>query len=51
MAGGGHGMDLDAETSLYKLAVPLGHVPVTGMGLVLCSGVGVATKLFGPASA
>ncbi|KAK9831275.1 hypothetical protein WJX74_010167 [Apatococcus lobatus] len=42
--------DVDAETSLHKLAVPLGHAPVTGMGLVLNGGVGVASKVFGPAS-
>ena len=41
---------MDAETSLHKLAVPLGHAPVTGMGLVLNGGVGVASKVFGPAS-
>ena len=41
---------MDAETSLHKLGVPLGHAPVTGMGLVLNGGIGVAGKMFGPAS-
>lgn len=42
--------DVDAETSLHKVAVPLGHAPITGMGLVLNGGIGVAGKVFGPAS-
>ncbi|KAK9837524.1 hypothetical protein WJX84_004400 [Apatococcus fuscideae] len=42
--------DVDAETSLYSLAIPLGHAPITGMGLVLNGGIGVAGKVFGPAS-
>ena len=41
---------MDSETSLHNLAVPLGHAPVTGMGLVLNGGIGVAGKMFGPAS-
>jgi hypothetical protein len=32
--------DIDKETSVYNLAVPLGHVFDTGMGLVLNGGVG-----------
>jgi hypothetical protein len=32
--------DIDRETSLYNLAVPLGHIVNTGMGLVLNGGVG-----------
>ncbi|KAG1675895.1 hypothetical protein FOA52_001552 [Chlamydomonas sp. UWO 241] len=40
--------DVDMETALYNLCVPLGHAPVTGMGLALGGGVGVATRLFGP---
>ncbi len=42
--------DVDSETSLHKLAIPLGHAPITGMGLVLNGGIGVAGKVFGPAS-
>lgn len=32
--------DIDRETSIYNLAVPLGHVMNTGMGLVLNGGAG-----------
>ncbi len=49
-AGGCRLGDVDAETSLYSLAIPLGHAPITGMGLVLNGGIGVAGKVFGPAS-
>lgn len=39
--------DIDKETSLYGLMVPLGHAPVTGMGLALNGGVGIGTRIFG----
>lgn len=32
--------DIDRETAVYGLAVPLGHAPVTGMGLALHGGIG-----------
>ncbi|KAK9815262.1 hypothetical protein WJX72_000860 [[Myrmecia] bisecta] len=39
--------DIDSETALHNLMVPLGHAPVTGMGLVVNGGFGVASKVFG----
>ncbi|KAJ9534718.1 hypothetical protein QJQ45_013085 [Haematococcus lacustris] len=42
--------DIDRETALHGLAVPLGHAPVTGMGLALGGGFGIATRVLGTTS-
>lgn len=42
--------DIDRETAVYDLMVPMGHAPVTGMGLVLAGGIGIGTRLFGISS-
>ncbi|KAK9809420.1 hypothetical protein WJX73_004757 [Symbiochloris irregularis] len=39
--------DIDAETTLYGLATPLGLARVTGMGLVLHGGFGMASRMYG----
>ncbi|KAK9815373.1 hypothetical protein WJX72_002398 [[Myrmecia] bisecta] len=39
--------DIDNETRLHNLMVPLGHAPVTGMGLAVNGGFGVASKVYG----
>ncbi|KAK9815895.1 hypothetical protein WJX72_011557 [[Myrmecia] bisecta] len=39
--------DIDNETRLHSLMVPLGHAPVTGMGLAVNGGFGVASKVYG----
>ena len=42
--------DVDKETGVFKLAVPLGHAPTTGMGLVLNGGFGTVGRVLGPTS-
>ncbi|KAK9809462.1 hypothetical protein WJX73_010354 [Symbiochloris irregularis] len=39
--------DIDAETTLYGLATPLGLARTTGMGLVLHGGFGIASRMYG----
>lgn len=46
-AGGAWLADVDAETGLHNLAVPLGHIPSTGMGLPLNGGFGIASRAHG----
>eukprot|EP00898_Chlorokybus_atmophyticus_P003463 jgi/Chlat1/4117/Chrsp26S04126 len=39
--------DIDQETGMYNLMVPCGHASITGMGLVLGGGFGVAARKYG----
>ena len=47
LSGGALLRDIDSETGIYNLAVPLGHAPPTGMGLALNGGFGVASRKYG----
>ena len=39
--------DIDRETALHNLLLPLGFAPTTGMALVFGGGVGLASRQFG----